>query len=181
MHRRQSRKQLKSNNRRKDNLKIARLYCRIKNIRKDFLNKITSELAKTKSVICIEDLAIKNMTRNRHLARSIADVGWGGFKRQLEYKSIWYGSHLIKIPRFEPSSKKCHVCGEINDNLKLSDRTWVCLKCGTLHDRDENASDNIRNKGIEILNTESSSGINACRVGVRPQLNGVVHDEAGSK
>ncbi len=177
----QSRKQKKSQNRKKANLALARCYRRIRNIRKDFLNKLTTELAKIKSVIIIEDLAVKNMVRNRHLARSIADVGWGEFGRRLEYKTVWYGSRLIKIPRFEPSSKMCHVCGGINNNLKISDRTWVCLKCGTLHDRDENASDNVRNCGLKILATESLSGSNACGVGVRPQQSEAVHAEAGSK
>ena len=179
--RQQSRKQKKSQNRKKANLALARCYRRVRNIRKDFLNKLTTSLAKTKPIIIIEDLAVRNMVRNRHLARSVADVGWGDFRRQLEYKTIWYGSRLIKIPRFEPSSKMCHVCGEINNNLKLSDRMWVCLKCGTLHDRDKNASDNVRNCGLKILATESSSGSNACGVDVRPLSIGAVHDEAGNK
>jgi putative transposase len=181
LHRKQSRKKLKSNNRKKANIVLARCYRKVGDIRKDFLNKLTTELAKTKSVICIEDLAVSNMVRNKHLARSIADAGWGEFKKQLEYKTVWYGSRLIKIPRFEPSSKTCHICGEVNNNLKLSDRTWVCLKCGTLHDRDENASDNVLNCGLKILSTESSSGSNACGVNVRPSKLEAVDSETGSK
>lgn len=179
--RKQSRKQKASQNRKKANLALARCYRKIRNIRKDFLNKLTTELAKTKSVIIIEDLAIKNMGRNRHLARSILDVGWGDFKKQLEYKTVWYGSRLIKISRFEPTSKMCHVCGEVNNNLKLSDRKWIRLKCGTLHDRDENASDNVRNCGLKILSTESSSGSNACGVAGRPVAKQASDSEAGSK
>lgn len=179
--RRQSRKQKGSQNHKKANLKLARCHRIIRNTRKDFLNKLTTELAKTKSVICIEDLNVKGMVRNRHLARSIADAGWGDFRRMLEYKTIWYGSRLIKIPRFEPSSKTCHVCGEINNNLKLSDRSWICLKCGALHDRDENASDNVRNAGLRILVTESSSGSQACGENVRPSIKKAVLVEAGSK
>jgi putative transposase len=179
--RQQSRKQLKSNNRKKANIALARCHRQIRNIRKDFLNKLTTSLTKTKSVICIEDLAVSNMVRNRHLARSIADVGWGDFRRMLEYKTAWYGSRLIKIPRFEPTSKMCHICGEINNNLKLSDRKWICLKCGTLHDRDENASDNVRNYGLKILSTESSSGSNACGVAVRLVEEQASDSEAGNK
>jgi putative transposase len=179
--RQQSRKKKGSQNRKKANLALARCYRRVRNIRKDFLNKLTTELAKTKSVICIEDLNVAGMKRNKHLARSIADVSWGEFKRQLEYKTVWYGSRLIKIPRFEPSSKRCHVCGEINNNLKLSDRTWICLKCGTLHDRDENASDNVRDDGLKILSTESISGSNACGVAGRPLETVAGDSEAGIK
>ena len=179
--RQQSRKLKNSHNRKKANLRLARCYRKVKNTRKDFLNKLTTSLAKTKSVIVIEDLAVKNMVRNRHLARSISDVGWGEFRRQLIYKTVWYGSKLIIVPRFEPSSKTCHACGAINDKLQLSDRSWVCMNCGTLHDRDENASDNIRNYGLKTLTTEGSSGSNACGVGVIPQVIEVVHNEAGSK
>lgn len=179
--RKQSRKQKKSQNRKKANLALARCHRRTRNIRKDFLNKSTTELAKTKSVIVIEDLAVKNMVRNRHLARSIADVGWGDSRRMLEYKTRWYGSALVVIGRFEPTSKTCSECGAINKELTLSDRTWVCLSCGVVHDRDENAAKNIRSLGIKQLDTESySSVINARGVGVRPQGE-AVHNEAGSK
>jgi putative transposase len=181
LNRQQSRKQLKSNNRKKANLALARCYRKMKNIRKDFLNKLTTKLAKTKSVIAIEDLNVQGMVRNKHLSRSIADVGWSDFRRQLEYKTSWYGSRLIIIPRFYPSSKTCHVCGEVNNALTLNDRTWVCLNCGTIHDRDENASDTIRDYGLNILATESSSGSNACGESVRPSTNKAVLVEAGSK
>jgi putative transposase len=99
----------------------------------------------------------------------------------LAYKTNWYGSRLIVIPRFYPSSKTCNTCGSINKDLKLSDRSWVCLNCGVINERDENAAHNIRKCGIEILNTEGSSGINVCGVGVIPQISEAVHDEAGSK
>jgi putative transposase len=179
--RQQSRKQKGSQNRRKANLAMARCHRRIRNARKDFISKLTTSLAKTKSAIIIEDLAVGNMAKNRHLARSIADVGWGEFKRRLEYKTVWYGSRLVIIPRFEPTSKTCHVCGAVNENLKLGDRAWVCLNCGAYHDRDENASDNIRDCGLKILATESSSGSDACGVGVRLPAMGATHSEAGSK
>ena len=181
LHRQLSRKQKGSQNRKKSQLKLARLHLRIKNTRKDFLAKETSKLAKTKSVICIEDLNIRGMLKNHHLARSVGDEGWGEFRRMLEYKTQWYGSRLIFIPRFEPSSKRCNNCGEINHELKLSDRKWICLNCGAVNERDPNSAHNIRDKGIEILTTESSSGSNACGVGVRPQQLEAVHDESGSK
>ena len=181
LNRQQSRKQSKSSNCKEANLRLSKLYRKMRNARKDFVNKLTTELAKTKSVIVIENLSVRNMVKNRHLARSIADVGWGDFRRKLEYKTIWYGSRLIVIPCFEPSSKRCHVCGEINNNLKLSDRAWICLKCGALHDRDENASDNIRDYGLRILATESSSGSNACGVDVSLPTKVAVDSETGSK
>jgi len=178
----QSRKQKSSSNRKKANLRLAMQHRKVKNIRKDFLNKLTSELAKTKSVIVIEDLNVQGMqNKKRHLGRSIADVSWGEFRRQLEYKTVWYGSRLIKYPRFEPSSKKCSKCGAINAELKLSDRIWICQNCGYTHDRDENASDNLRDYGLKILSTESSSGSNACGESVSPILNKAVLAEAGSK
>jgi putative transposase len=160
---------------------LARLYRRIKNIRKDFLKKESTKLAKTKSVICIEDLNVSGMLKNHHLARSIGDEGWGEFRRMLEYKTQWYGSRLIVIPMFEPSSKRCNHCGEINHDLKLSDREWICLKCGSFNNRDENAAHNIRDKGIERLDTDSLSELQACGVDVR--LSSMIADdgEAGSK
>lgn len=180
--RQQSRKQKGSNNRRKSNLLLAMQHRKVKNIRKDFINKITTELAKTKSVIVIEDLNVQGMqSKKRHLGRSISDVSWGEFRRQLEYKTVWYGSRLIKYPRFEPSSKKCSKCGAINQDLELSDRIWICQNCGTTHDRDENASDILRGYGLKILATESSSGSNACGESVSPILNKAVLVEAGSK
>jgi putative transposase len=137
-------------------------------IRRDFLNKTTTSLVKTKPVITIEDIKIRNLLKNHRVARSIGDEGWGMFRIQLEYKTRWYGARLIVIPNNEPSSKRCSHCGAINHNLKLSDRTWVCLNCGAVNERDPNSAINIRNKGIEILNTESLSGINVCGDNVSP-------------
>jgi len=172
-----SRKQKGSNNRRKSALRLAKLHRRIKNTRGDFLHKLSTSLTKTKRVIAIEDLNVSGMLRNHHLARPIADSGWGKFRRNLEYKTQWYGSELVVINRFAPSSKICSECGAINSHLKLSDRQWVCMSCGVLHERDENAAKNIRQLGLG--NTESSSGINACGIAVRP--NQASDEEAGSK
>lgn len=176
-----SRKQKGSNNRRKSALCLARLHRHIKNTRQDFLHKLSTTLAKTKSAIIIEDLNVSGMVRNHHLARSIADSGWGEFRRMLQYKTQWYGSQLVAIGRFAPSSKTCSECGAVNESLALSDRRWVCMSCGVVHERDENAARNIRQLGLEILNTESSSGINACGVAGRPVVKQAGDDEAGSK
>lgn len=177
----QSKKQKGSNNRKKANLRLVRLHLRIKNTRKDFLAKLSSELAKTKSVIVIEDLNILGMLKNHRLARSVGDEGWGTFRRMLEYKTQWYGSKLVVIPRFEPSSKRCNHCGVVNKELKLSDRTWVCLNCGVVNERDPNASKNIRDKGIEMLSTDSLSGLEACGVDVRPSPKMAIDCKAGIK
>jgi len=164
-----SRKKNGSNNKRKASLRLARLHRHIKNTRMAFLHKQSTSLAKTKSAIVIEDLNVSGMVRNRCLARSIADSGWGEFRRMLEYKAPWYGSQLVVIGRFAPTSKVCSECGVVNDKLTLSDRKWVCLACGAIHERDENAAKVIRQIGLEMLNTVSfSTGINACGVGVSP-------------
>lgn len=141
--RQHSRKQKGSNNRKKSALKLARLHRKIRNQRKDFLHKLSTTLAKTKPVIVIEDLAVKNMIRNKHLSRHIADASWGEFQRMLEYKTQWYGSKLVIAPRFYPSSKRCSKCGYILPELKLSTRQWICPKCGAFHDRDINATINL--------------------------------------
>lgn len=138
-----SRKQKGSKNRKKAQLRLTRLHRRIRNIRQDFLHKFTTSLAKTKSVIVLEDLNVKGMMRNRHLARSIADASWAEMKRQLAYKTVWYGSRLVLADRWFPSSKTCHDCGYVMDKLPLSVREWTCPNCGVVHDRDENASQNL--------------------------------------
>lgn len=138
-----SRKQKGSRNRKKAVLQVARLHRRIRNIRQDFLHKLTTKLAKTKSVIVMEDLNVKGMMRNRTLARGISDVAWSEMKRQLSYKTVWYGSKLTLCGRWYPSSKTCADCGHKVDKMPLSVRTWVCPNCGAVHDRDENAAKNL--------------------------------------
>lgn len=141
--RRHSRKKKGSNNRKKSAQKIARIHTRVANVRKDFLHKFTTMLAKTKSVIVIEDLNVKNMSRNHCLARSISDQGWGETRRQLTYKTTWYGSRLVVADRWFPSSKMCSACGLKRTELALSVREWACEGCGVIHDRDENAAKNL--------------------------------------
>ena len=136
-------------------VKIARLHRRIANIRKDTLHKLTSYLAKNHSQVAIEDLNVSGMLKNRKLAKAIADMGFFEFRRQLEYKSKLYGSRLIVADRFFPSSKTCSNCGWYNKDLKLSDRWFFCVGCGSFLDRDWNAS-------INLANTASHAEIQAC-------------------
>lgn len=136
--------------------KIARVHSKIAHQRMDYLHKITYRLTHENQVntICVEDLNVKGMVRNKHLAYDISDAGIGMFYTMLAYKCEWYGVNLVKIGRYQPSSKQCSRCGHINKTLRLSERHWVCPDCGTIHDRDYNASVNIRNFGLETLRTE---------------------------
>ena len=139
-----------------DAIEQHRLHRRIKDVRKDYLHKLSTSLAKTKREIVIEDLCVKGLARTR-LARSVNDVGWGEFRRMLEYKTKWYGSHLTVAPRYFPSSKTCSACGHVQEKMSLSVREWTCPECGAYHDRDMNAALNLLR-----LSTGSSPGIHAC-------------------
>ena len=133
--------------------KIARVHSKIAHQRMDYLHKITYRLTHENQVntICVEDLNMKGMVRNKHLAYDISDAGIGMFYTMLAYKCEWYGVNLVKIGRFQPSSKKCSSCGYINKTLTLKERSWTCPECGTHHGRDYNASVNIKNFGLETL------------------------------
>ena len=124
-----SRKLLKSNNGAKARTKVARIHAQIADARRDFLHKLTTKLIRENQTIVVEDLAVRNMVKNRSLARSISNAGWSELVRQLEYKSDWYGRELIKIDRFFPSSKRCGNCGFVIDKLPLSVREWECPQC----------------------------------------------------
>lgn len=131
-------------------LQIAKLHEKITNQRLDFIHKLTKELTTNYKSIAIEDLDIKGMMGvYKDLSRRISDCSWFTFRQLLTYKSELYGCNLIVIPRFYPSSKSCSDCNYINDNLKLTDRKWLCPNCGLTLDRDYNASLNILNKGLE--------------------------------
>lgn len=145
-----NRKRRGSNNRNKQRIKVARVHEKVTNIRKDFLHKLSYELTNENQVksIVIEDLNINGMLKNHCLAKAIANVSWGKFVELLAYKCDWYGVNLLKIGRFEPSSKLCSKCGIINDELTLKDREWVCPNCGSKLDRDLNASINIKRFGL---------------------------------
>jgi putative transposase len=136
-----------SHGRHKARVLVAKTHERIFNQRKDFLHKTANSYIKNYGTLVFEDLNIKGMVKNHHLAKSISDSSWGLFYELCAYKAEEAGRHIIRIPRFEPSSKTCSECGAINHNLKLSDREWVCLECGVLHDRDYNAAKNIRRVG----------------------------------
>lgn len=150
-----SRKQKGSANRRKTKNKLAKLHARIANIRKDALHKLTSDLTRRFHTIGIEDLNVKGMMANRHLSRCIADMGFFEFRRQLEYKSEMRGSTVVVADRWFPSSKTCSACGCVQKEMPLSIRKWQCPNCGTQHDRDVNASINLRNYAV-------SSTVSAC-------------------
>ena len=137
--RRLSRKQAKSKNRKKARKRVARLHQRIRNIRKDTLDKLTTRLCYENQVVVIEDLNVRGMLRNHKLARAISDIGFGEFRRQLEYKSIIFGTQIILADRWFPSSKKCSSCGRIKSDLSLSDRIYRC-EWGLVEDRDLNAA-----------------------------------------
>lgn len=142
-----------SKGREKIRVKLARCHEKIANQRKDFLHKLSRKLVNDNQLIVIEDLNIKGMIKNHHLAKSISDSSWSEFIRQLEYKGQWYGCQIEKIDRFFPSSKCCFYCGYINNSLKLSDRIWTCKECGSVLDRDVNAAKNILN-WYTVGNTE---------------------------
>lgn len=125
--------------------KLAKLHEKVANQRRNFLHQQSYKLVKECRTIAIEDLNVKGMMKNHCLAKSISDVGWSMFTTMLEYKCEWYGVNLLKIGRFEPSSKTCSNCGAVNKELTLKDREWACKNCNTKHDRDINAAVNIKN------------------------------------
>ncbi len=161
-----SRKQRGSRNRAKSARSLARLHYRIRCRRRDFLHKATTELARTKSVVVVEDLAVANMVRNHSLARAIRDAGWSEFRRMLEYKAGWYGSRVVVAPRFYPSSKRCSGCGKVVETLPLSERAYSCGTCGLVVDRDLNAARNL----VSLVAGSSPETVNACGADARPVL-----------
>ncbi|MCX5317095.1 RNA-guided endonuclease TnpB family protein [Streptomyces sp. NBC_00154] len=146
-------------NRRKARLKVAKIHARIADRRRDGLHKLTTRLVRENQTIVIEDLTVRNMVKNRSLARAISDAAWAEFRSLLEYKAQWYGREVIAVDRFFPSSKLCSVCGTLQGKMPLHVRTWTCA-CGTRHDRDVNAARNLLAAG---------RAVSACGAGVRSQ------------
>lgn len=138
-----SRKVKGSNRKNKARIKVARIHEKIMNQRNDFLHKLSHRLVGENQAIFAENLCVKDIMANRHLAKSVQDSGWSEFIRQIKYKSEWKGVYFGQIDRFFPSSKRCFTCGWINKSLTLNDRKWTCNNCGRIVDRDFNASQNI--------------------------------------
>ncbi|MFB8241552.1 RNA-guided endonuclease InsQ/TnpB family protein [Kitasatospora purpeofusca] len=146
-------------NRAKARLRVGRVYARIADRRRDFLHKLTTRLVRENQTIVIEDLTVRNMLKNRKLARAISDSSWTEMRSMLEYKADWYGREVIAVDRWFPSSKLCSTCGTLQSRMPLNVREWTC-GCGTTHDRDVNAARNILAAGLAVA---------ACGDGVRPQ------------
>ncbi|WP_328933865.1 MULTISPECIES: RNA-guided endonuclease TnpB family protein [unclassified Streptomyces] len=168
-----ARKEKGSKNQAKAREKVAKIHARIADRRRDYLHKLTTRLVRENQLVVIEDLPVHGLMRNRTLARAIADASWAELRSMLDYKCAWYGRELVVIDRFFPSSKTCALCGLILEVLPLGVRDWTCEGCGTRHDRDHNAAENILAAGLAV---------SACGAGVRPQRSSsgrAVGDEAG--
>jgi putative transposase len=157
--RRLAKKKRGSKNRDKARRKVARIHACIADRRTDFLHKLSTRIMRENQTICVESLQVKNMVKHPTLAKAIHDVGWGEFVHMLEYKAAWYGRTLVSIDKWYPSSKRCHACGHVLDSLTLDIRHWTCPECGSVHDRDVNAAQNILAAGLAV---------SACGEAVRP-------------
>ncbi|WP_308516544.1 RNA-guided endonuclease TnpB family protein [uncultured Varibaculum sp.] len=160
-----SRKKKGSNNRKKQKNKVARVYEKIANKRKDHLHKVTAKIISENQVICAETLDVSGMLKNRYIAKSIANQSFATILGFLEYKAKLKGKTFVQVGKEFASSKICHVCGVREEKMPASKRRWKCKSCGARHDRDINAAENILAEGIRILNgTEGHSGTAAITV-----------------
>lgn len=151
-----SKKKKGSKRRNKARLKLAKEHEKIANQRKDFLHKESNEKTNHFDTVCMEELKVRNMVKNRKLARAINDAGWGMYKEFVKYKCEFKGKNFLQCGTFDPSSKTCHCCDFVNHDLKLSDREWTCPSCKTVLDRDENASINIKRFALRKWRVERS-------------------------
>ena len=152
-----ARKQKGSKSRNKYRKTVAKVYERVTNSRRDFLHKLSHKLVSDSQAVIVENLNVKGMVRNHKLAKAISDCGWGTFTNFLAYKLERKGGKLVEIDRWFPSSKLCSNCFSQMDKMPLEVREWNCLSCGTHHDRDENAAENIRAEGIRMLKADGSA------------------------
>ncbi|MET7352982.1 RNA-guided endonuclease InsQ/TnpB family protein [Streptomyces mirabilis] len=155
-----SRKEKGAANRNQACRKVAKIHARIADRRRDHLHKLTSQLVRENQTLVIEDLTVRNMVKNRSLARAISDAAWSEFRSMLEYKAQWYGREVIAVDRFFPSSRLCSHCGTLAKGMPLNVRAWTCGSCGATHDRDVNAAKNLLAAGLAV---------SVCGAGVRPQ------------
>lgn len=153
-----SRRKKGSQGRQQAKIQVVKTHEKVSRQRNDFLHKLANHYVQNYGTICVENLNIKGMVKNHHLAKSISDAGWGKFFELLSYKAEEAGRVVIKVPRFEPTSKTCSSCGVINQELKLSDRQWVCKSCWALHDRDFNAAKNILRVGQTLQESTYVNG-----------------------
>ena len=135
----------------KQKSKISKLHEYIKNCRRDFLHKLSKNLSKTYNAVVVEDLNMKGISQALNFGKSVGDNGWGMFLRMLEYKLMFLGKQFLKIDKWFPSSKTCNKCGNVKEELKLSERSYKCECCGIEIDRDYNAALNIKNIGKAML------------------------------
>jgi putative transposase len=171
--RRLARCQRGSANRQKAKVKVARAHARITDARRDFLHKASTDLVRRFDVIAVEDLNVAGMVRNRKLARAIGCTGWAEFRAMLEYKAERCGRQVAPVDRFYPSSKTCSACGHLLASLSLGTRHWACPECGTRHDRDINAAQNILAAGLAVTacgGTVRRAGATRARVPVKQEL-----------
>jgi putative transposase len=153
-----SKRKLGSNRRKRLQKRLNKKIERETNRRNDLLHKVSSEITNRYDTLVVEDLNVRGMMRNHKLARSIGETGWSSLVNMLEYKCLWKGKNLLRVDRWFASSKFCSACGEKYSELRLNEREWTCLACGTIHDRDVNAAVNIKNWPVERRCQDVESG-----------------------